>query len=104
MFAMPMSALTLLDDLSLEAGEWMVQNAANGAVGRLVASLAPSRGIRVINLVRRAEAVDELAAAGIHDVVATDDPDWRERVAALLPCRKAGKEIPRVDADRKPGV
>ena len=84
MFAMPMSALTLLDDLSLEAGEWMVQNAANGAVGRLVASLAPSRGTRVINLVRRAEAVDELAAAGIHDVVATDDHDWRERVAALL--------------------
>jgi NADPH2:quinone reductase len=41
---MPFSAISLLDSLELADGEWFVQNAANGAVGRLVAQLAASRG------------------------------------------------------------
>jgi len=78
--AMPFSAISLLHDLALEPGQWLVQNAANGAVGRMVAQLARARGIRVVGLVRRLEAVDELRAAGIGDVVATVHDDWAERV------------------------
>ncbi|MDQ1129860.1 zinc-binding dehydrogenase [Microbacterium sp. SORGH_AS_0888] len=81
--SMPFSAITLLEFLELEPGAWIVQNAANGAVGRLVAQLAAARGIHVLGLVRRAAGVDELAALGIGDVVATDADDWRERVAAI---------------------
>ncbi len=51
---------------------------------RLVAQFAPARGVRVLGLVRRAAGVDELAAAGIGNVVATDDTHWRERAAELL--------------------
>ena len=38
--SMPFSAIALLDFLEVSEGDWIVQNAANGAVGRLVAQLA----------------------------------------------------------------
>ena len=81
--AMPFSAISLLDFLQLNEGDWLVQNAANGAVGRLLAQLAAARGINVIGLVRRSSGVQELASQGIERVAATDDEGWREQVAQL---------------------
>ncbi|MGM1030158.1 MAG: zinc-binding dehydrogenase [Actinomycetota bacterium] len=78
--AMPFSAISLLHDLALQPGQWLVQNAANGAVGRMVAQLARARGIRVVGLVRRPEAIDELRDAGIGDIVATSEEGWADRV------------------------
>ncbi|MCW4460064.1 zinc-binding dehydrogenase [Microbacterium sp. MPKO10] len=78
--AMPFSALSLLHALSLERGQWMVQNAANGAVGRLIAQLAAARGIHVLGLVRRQDAVEQLREQGITNVLSTDDDAWRNRV------------------------
>ncbi|WP_062310228.1 zinc-binding dehydrogenase [Demequina rhizosphaerae] len=83
LIAMPFSAISLLDSLDLAAGDWMIQNAANGAVGRLVAQLAGARGINVVGLVRREAGIAELAAQGIERIVATDTDGWQERVAAL---------------------
>lgn len=82
--SMPFSAIALLDSLDLSEGDWLVQNAANGAVGRLVAQLAAARGVHVLGLVRRADGVEELRAQGIEDVVATDDDGWRDRVSAIV--------------------
>lgn len=81
--AMPFSAISLLDSLGLEEGGWLVQNAANGAVGRLVAQLAAARGINVIGLVRRAAGVAELESVGIGRVVATDTEGWQQQVAEI---------------------
>ncbi len=81
--AMPISAYRLLHDLRLQPGDWIVQNAANGLVGKLVAKLAVERGVRVLNLVRRQSAVAELAAEGIGDAVATDSPDWKAQAQAI---------------------
>ncbi|MBM7503566.1 zinc-binding dehydrogenase [Agromyces aurantiacus] len=81
--AMPFSAVSLMHSLDLEAGDWLVQNAANGAVGRMVAQIGAARGINVVGLVRRAEGVDELREAGIANIVATDDDGWRDEVAAI---------------------
>ncbi len=82
--SMPFSAISLLESLELSEGDWLVQNAANGAVGRLVAQLAVARGINVLGLVRRAAGVDELAAQGIGNIVATDSGGWVERVRAIV--------------------
>jgi NADPH2:quinone reductase len=82
--SMPFSAIALLDFLDVSEGDWIVQNAANGAVGRLVSQLAAARGVHVLGLVRRAEGVAELAEQGIDNVVATDDDGWRERVRAIV--------------------
>ncbi|KQR53489.1 hypothetical protein ASF88_00975 [Leifsonia sp. Leaf336] len=81
--AMPFSALSLLDFLEVKPGEVVLQNAANGAVGRLAAQFALERGEKVIGLVRRRHDVDELTAQGIPNLVATSDDDWRDRVRAL---------------------
>jgi len=81
--SMPFSAISLLDTLELGEGDWFVQNAANGAVGRLVAQLAVARGVNVVGLVRKAARVDELAEQGIGNVVATDSEGWEDRVREI---------------------
>jgi NADPH:quinone reductase-like Zn-dependent oxidoreductase len=82
--SMPFSALSLLDFLEVKEGDWILQNTANGAVGKLLAQFAAARGVRVLGLVRRDAGVDELARVGIHDVVSTENDGWRDRVAELL--------------------
>lgn len=81
--SMPFSAISLLHSLDLHAGDWLIQNAANGAVGRMVAQLGKARGINVVGLVRRAAGVDELRAQGIERVIATDTDDWRATLAEI---------------------
>lgn len=83
LIAMPVSALILLHDLEVKAGDWIAQNAANGAVGRLVARLAAKRGVRVLSVVRRDAGLAELAAAGIGDAVSSEGEGWQERVQAI---------------------
>lgn len=57
-------------------GDWLIQNGANSSCGRFVIALAKARGARTVNIVRRAELVDELKEIGA-DVVVVDsgDPD-----------------------------
>jgi len=81
--AMPMSAVRLLADLEVKPGDWIAQNAANGAVGKMLAKLAAERGVRVLNIVRREDAVAELAAEGIGDAVSSEHEDWQQRARAL---------------------
>jgi NADPH:quinone reductase-like Zn-dependent oxidoreductase len=58
----------------LNPGDWISQNAANSGVGREVIASARKRGIRKVYLVRRAELIDELLAAG-EDTVLLDSND-----------------------------
>lgn len=76
LFAMPVSAIVLVDELHLEPGEWFVQNAAAGTVGTIVMREAQHRGFNVINLVRSASSAEHLRAAGAKHVVNTSDPSW----------------------------
>lgn len=82
--AMPLSALMLLEFLQVGRGQWVVQNAANGAVGKTLAMLAAARGIRVLGLVRRDAGVDEMAALGVDNVLSTATPGWMGAAKALL--------------------
>lgn len=83
LIAMPFSAMTLLDFLNVEPGDWIIQNAANGAVGKTLAMLAAARGVNVVNLVRRDAGVAEMEAQGIANTVSTAAQNWQERVEAL---------------------
>ena len=83
LIAMPLSALMLLEFLQVEPGQWIVQNAANGAVGKALAMLGQARGVHTVNLVRRDNGVDELAALGIAHAVSTTHADWMDRVRAI---------------------
>lgn len=83
LLAMPLSASMLVDELALRPGDWMIQNAANGAVGRIVNVLAQRRGAQVINLVRSAAAAQALRAAGCPHALCSEDPHWPEQVAQI---------------------
>jgi NADPH:quinone reductase-like Zn-dependent oxidoreductase len=93
LIAMPLSALMLLEFLQVPRGGWIVQNAANGAVGKTLAMLAAARGIRVLSLVRRDAGVGEMAALGVGNVISTAAPDWREAAKALLGDGLAGVAV-----------
>lgn len=83
LIGMPISALMLLDFIDLQKDHWLIQNTANGAVGKTVAMIAQARGQKVIHLVRRSEAIAEMNALGIENVVATDQADWKQQVKAI---------------------
>lgn len=84
LIAMPLSALMLLEFLEVESGQWLIHNAANGAVGKSLAMLAAARGVNTINLVRSTDALDELEALDIKNNINTSDDDWKDQVRAII--------------------
>jgi mitochondrial enoyl-[acyl-carrier protein] reductase / trans-2-enoyl-CoA reductase len=77
----PTALLLLTDVVALKPGDWIIQNVANSAVGRLVITLARARGIRTVNVVRRESLFAELTALGA-DVCVVDSPELAETVKA----------------------
>jgi len=85
----PPTALLLLTDIvALQPGDWVIQNVANSAVGRLVIRLARARGLRTMNVVRRDALFAELEALGA-DGCAIDGPD----LAAAVKAKTGGAPI-----------
>jgi mitochondrial enoyl-[acyl-carrier protein] reductase / trans-2-enoyl-CoA reductase len=72
--------LMLSDFVTLKGGDWLIQNVANSAVGRLAIVLAHQRGLRTVNIVRRADLAGELRQLGA-DLVLVDGDDLADRVA-----------------------
>ena len=83
LIAMPFSAIALLEYLEVKSGDWIIQNTANGAVGKTLAMLAAARGINIVNLVRRDAGIEELAAVGISNAVSTAINGWQNRVREI---------------------
>lgn len=76
----PMTAWRLLHDyVDLARGDWLIQNAANSAAGRAVIQIAHELGYKTVNVVRRAELIDELRGEG-GDVVLVDGEKLRDEV------------------------
>lgn len=79
----PATALLMLKSFTdLSPGDWVIQNAANSAVGRAVIEIAGRQGIRTLNVVRRENLADDLRALGGDHVIVESD-DLAERVAAI---------------------
>ncbi|MDN5569527.1 MAG: zinc-binding dehydrogenase [Paracoccus sp. (in: a-proteobacteria)] len=104
LIAMPFSAITLLEFLNVEAGDWVIQTAANGAVGKIMTVLAESRGIKLLNLVRRQGAAQDLAELGITNVISTDNDDWIEQARKIIGDDGARAAIDSVGGDVVPGL
>lgn len=84
LIAMPLSALMLLEFLDLQSGQWVIHNAANGAVGKTLAMLAAARGVNTINLVRSEDSLEELTSLDIKNNVVTSQSDWMEQVRNIV--------------------
>jgi NADPH:quinone reductase-like Zn-dependent oxidoreductase len=81
--------------VTLQPGDWVIQNAANSGVGHGVIALAKAAGLRTVNVVRRSGPIPELKAAGADEVL-VDGPDLAQRVVAIT--GKAGRPRLGIDA------
>jgi NADPH:quinone reductase-like Zn-dependent oxidoreductase len=78
----PPTALLLLTDIvALKPCNWVIQNVANSAVGRLVIT-GPGPRPQTVNVVRRESLFAELTPLGA-DACVVDGPDLAERVKTL---------------------
>jgi trans-2-enoyl-CoA reductase len=78
----PITAWRMIHDfVSLRPGDWLIQNAANSGAGQCVIQIARELGFKTVNVVRRAELVEELRTLG-GDVVLVDGENLRDEVAA----------------------
>lgn len=83
-FVNPTTALAMTREvLKVKPGEWLLQTAAGSSLGRMVIRLGKRFGFRTLNVVRRIEQRDELAALGGDAVVATAAGDLVEEVRRL---------------------
>ncbi len=78
----PPTAWRLLRDFGLSSGDWLIQNAANSAVGLHVIEMARHLGMKTVNVVRRPELVQPLKERGA-DVVVLEDSGYEKDPAAL---------------------
>ncbi|WP_106744191.1 zinc-binding dehydrogenase [Yoonia maritima] len=99
LIAMPFSAISLLETLKATKGDWIIQTAANGAVGKIMAVLAKARGINLLNLVRRPQAAQELTDMGIENVLVTTDANWKETARTIIGTSGAVSAIDSVGGD-----
>lgn len=88
----PTAALLLSEFVSLEPGEWVIQNAANSAVGLYLVQMARYRGYRTVNVVRREDAGEVVRDTG-GDVVLLDGEDLAQRVSAATDGAQIGLGI-----------
>lgn len=59
-----MTGFAFFDILDIPAGEFLLQTAASSTLGKQVILLAKHKGIRTINVVRRANVREELLKLG----------------------------------------
>jgi NADPH:quinone reductase-like Zn-dependent oxidoreductase len=85
-FVNPATALIMTRDvLRVPAGEWLLQSAAGGELGKMVIRLGRKYGLRTLNLVRRREQVEELKALGADEVIVESDGPIPVQVAKIAP-------------------
>jgi len=70
--------------LAAPRGEWLLQSAAGGELGRMIIRLAKHDGIRTINVVRRREAVQELKDLGADEVIVSSEGPIDEQVRTIV--------------------
>lgn len=75
----PTALLMLSAFVTLKPGDWVIQNAANSAVGTYLMQIAKLRGIRTVNIVRRESALAAVRAEG-GDVVLVDGEQLHQQV------------------------
>ncbi|MCC5835554.1 MAG: 2-enoyl thioester reductase domain-containing protein [Opitutales bacterium] len=87
-FINPPTSWRLLRDGNLQEGEWVIQNAANSAVGQFVIQMARSLKLKTLNVVRNSDYIEPLKKMGA-DVVVLEDSGYEKKIEELT----GGQEI-----------
>src|SRR5258706_9840926 len=81
----PATAILMLRHvLAIPQGEWLLQSAASGELGRMIIRLAKHDGIRTINVVRRREAAADLQRMGADAVIVSTEGPIDEQVRRII--------------------
>ena len=80
----PLTALSFMDIAKSTKAKALVNNAAAGALGKMIIRLAKKNNIECINIVRREAQVDELKSNGVAIVLNSSDIKFREGLAKLM--------------------
>ena len=73
-FVNPATAVAMTRNvLRVRPGEWLLQSAAGGELGKMVIRLGKKFGFKTLNVVRRREQVEELKALGADAVLVESD-------------------------------
>lgn len=78
----PTALLMLREFVDLQPGDWVIQNAANSAVGGYLVQLAKLRGLNTLNVVRREDAIAAVRESGAEHVL-VDGEDLPKRARAI---------------------
>jgi NADPH:quinone reductase-like Zn-dependent oxidoreductase len=90
----PASAILMVRHvLGVPRGEWLLQSAADGELGRMIIRLAQRDGIRTLNVVRRKEAAAELEALGADAVIVSTEGPIDEQVRKIVGPQGVGYAI-----------
>ena len=85
-FVNPATAIVMTRDvLAVPPGEWLLQSAAGGELGKMVVRLGKKYGFKTLNVVRRREQVEELKKLGADAVVVESDGPLPAQTAKLAP-------------------
>jgi len=78
----PPTAWRLLRDVEMSEGDWVIQNAANSAVGLHVIEMAHYLGLKTLNVVRREELIEPLMKLGA-DTVVLEESGYEKQVKEI---------------------
>jgi NADPH:quinone reductase-like Zn-dependent oxidoreductase len=78
----PVTAILLLDQFAkLRPKDWIVLNAANSHVARCLISIAKSRDLNIVGIVRRSELIPEVKDLGV-DFAGIESPELPKQIQA----------------------
>jgi NADPH:quinone reductase-like Zn-dependent oxidoreductase len=84
-FVNPASVLALARHiLKVRKGDWLLQSAAGSTLGRMMIKLGRHDGFKTLNVVRRRDAIGELAALGGDAVISSEDGPIDEQVRRIV--------------------
>ena len=89
MIVNPFTAWALMGIAQRRQARAVVQTAAAGALGRMIVRLAASRGVGLINVVRRREQVELLRGEGALHVLDSSEENFDERLRELCASLRA---------------
>jgi trans-2-enoyl-CoA reductase len=99
----PFTVVSMIRELEIPRGQYLIQSAAGSTLGRMVIQLANHWGLKTINLVRRSELVAELKALGADHVLNTqEETDIPARVREITGGNMAYAGIDAVAGDLMP--
>ena len=93
-----LTAVLLLRYGTLTSGEWLAQTAANSGLGAFTRALAVSKGLNVLDVVRRPDVADKLRSTGAQAVVVAGS-DLADQARAILGNQKLSLVLDGVGGD-----